>query len=60
MCRGEPVTVTFPERREVNGKYVMKDCHVTMSANIKAASGEGKAEQQYGFSIRASLEPHED
>jgi hypothetical protein len=31
MCRGTPVDVTFPERREVNGKYVIKDRRVTMS-----------------------------
>jgi hypothetical protein len=31
MCRGIPVAVTFPERREVDGKYIVKDRRVTMS-----------------------------
>ena len=35
MCRGESVSVTFPERREVNGLYVIRDRCVTMSSRVK-------------------------
>jgi hypothetical protein len=32
MCRGDSIRVTYPERRLVVGKYVIKPRHVTMAA----------------------------
>ena len=44
MCRGIPVAVTYPERRRVAGKYVMKERHVTMSASITVSADVQRAD----------------